>query len=1361
MFLRILLLKLLFLIGIGFLPAQSNSPIGFFENKGQIVDPQGNPQPQLRYLMPIPGLNVQLHNTGFSYETFEVEEAPAPNQRQVNMEDTQNLHRIDIAFPGANPSPQIVAEQPLSARFNYYTLGTPEQGVLNVRQFRKVIYKDLYPQIDLEFQAGDPEKPIEYNFIVHPGGNPADIRIRYEGALSSKLENEHILLELAQGNLEEEIPHSFVEESGISVQVQYQKLGENTFGLQASSYPKGKTLVIDPAPVRKWATYFGGSSGETAYGMDVGPAGDVYIAGRTTSSNNIATAGAYQTTLSFIGDAMLAHFNLDGTLDWATYYGNSGRELGENVVVDGAGNLIIVGYTESTSGMATAGSFQSTYGGDRDGFMAKFSASGNRLWSTYLGGFREDDVRDVAIGPNSTIYVAGTASGSSFIGTSGTHQPTINGTVNDDAYLAKFDANGNLVYGTYYGYLWDEWGTSVAVDQTGNAYLAGWTVTSSNLATAGTHQQTDAGGGETFLAKFDNTGNRVWGTYFGGPARDQPFDLDLDDQGNIYMCGETQSTSGVATVGAHQISYGGATNYLGDAFATKFNPDGTLAWGTYYGGNDTENGEEISVDADGNVYLVGFTESTNNIASSGALQSTYNTNWDGFIATFDSTGQRTWGSYYGSDGTDVLWAVEATFGGAFYVAGGGQSFNDNNHATIPAHQGIPGSTSGDAILARFARGGVRGRVFYDQNEDCSEDSLDFGVSGKVLEFQPGPYYAYTTPNGDFAVDLLPGTYTVQVDTMPYWEMVCPINPPSHTFTVVHVDSVIDSLDFAITGPICTDPQISGAGDNIRPCFSNNQFHFQACNGGNATGSLDSAYALLDFGPELFPLVSTLPISLQTDGTYRVDLGDIARGDCVTFSVTCSLSCAFPRGQTVCVESSLFPVDTCALDSTPNPPIGGCTGSWDKSHLVVDGSCQGDSVVRFVIYNYAGNPGGNMACHREYRLYKNNQFVLQDTFQLVGGDSLVLTFPADGTTMWLETDQHPLHPGNPQPSDFVEACGDSASVAANWIPGLINQWPLNDADLVSDILCVVTTGSFDPNDKTGFPLGITSDHLIEANTDLEYRIRFQNTGTDTAFTVLIRDRLPEELDINSVISGASSHNYAFRIFGDRMLEWRFDNILLPDSNTNEPASNGLVFFRVKQTPDLPDGTLIQNQASIYFDFNAPIITNLTDHLIGDTTIDYCGQEATIDLQSPTLYAEQSGNSYQWIDCNTGLAIPGATDSSYTATTSGLYAVVINVDLCQPDTSRCELVTVVGVPQAGKNIAVYPNPAKDLVAIQLPESANSISLEILGLDGKLHTRYAYPNGGKKFVLPLTGLADGIYLIALDDGEHRQYIRLAIIR
>ncbi len=176
---------------------------------------------------------------------------------------------------------------------------------------------------------------------------------------------------------------------------------------------------------------------------------------------------------------------------------------------------------------------------------------------------------------------------------------------------------------------------------------------------------------------------------------------------------------------------------------------------------------------------------------------------------------------------------------------------------------------------------------------------------------------------------------------------------------------------------------------------------------------------------------------------------------------------------------------------------------------------------------------------------------------------------------------------------IEGCGNGAASF-----GFVNQFSLDDASPFTDIECQEIRGAYDPNDKQGFPVGYGNQHFIEPGADITYLIRFQNTGTDTAFTVTIRDTLAAAwLDPATLRPGASSHPYTWELTGPGALAFHFENILLPDSNVNEPASHGFVQFRISQRAGVPLGTVIENDAAIFFDYNAPIITNTTFHTVG--------------------------------------------------------------------------------------------------------------------------------------------------------------------
>jgi uncharacterized repeat protein (TIGR01451 family) len=195
------------------------------------------------------------------------------------------------------------------------------------------------------------------------------------------------------------------------------------------------------------------------------------------------------------------------------------------------------------------------------------------------------------------------------------------------------------------------------------------------------------------------------------------------------------------------------------------------------------------------------------------------------------------------------------------------------------------------------------------------------------------------------------------------------------------------------------------------------------------------------------------------------------------------------------------------------------------------------------------------------------------------------------------EQEPFHPGNSAPAISVEGC----TTGSTFSTGFVTQFPTDDEDIFLDILCVENTGSFDPNDKQGFPKGYGDAHYIRPGTPLEYMIRFQNTGNDTAFTVRVVDTLSAWLDPTTLRPGAASHPFTWSLGGAGVLTYTFDQILLPDSNINEAASHGFLKFTIHPKADAPLETLVENTAEIYFDFNAPVVTNTTYHRLGENFI----------------------------------------------------------------------------------------------------------------------------------------------------------------
>ncbi|MFN5887070.1 MAG: T9SS type A sorting domain-containing protein [Flavobacteriales bacterium] len=493
-------------------------------------------------------------------------------------------------------------------------------------------------------------------------------------------------------------------------------------------------------------------------------------------------------------------------------------------------------------------------------------------------------------------------------------------------------------------------------------------------------------------------------------------------------------------------------------------------------------------------------------------------------------------------------------------------------------------------------------VFNDVNQNCILLN-EPGIAAIPVIIQPGNLITNSNSIGIASFLNLPnGTYTAFIDTVNLnWSPTC-VN--SQTFQVNNGTNACISFGMVNHNP-CSSPEISILAPTLRRCFSNQIIYVSACNNATATSALNSSFVVVTLDPLLTVNSASLPFTSLGNNTFQFQTGTLNPGQCVDFTLSTTVSCNATLGQTLCMNAELFPVENCALDTLPSGPnwdnipsegaLGGlpqpCLGPWDQSSLSVDGWCQNDSIY-FTVTNTGVLGGGDMECYAPVWLTVNGVVTFTDSIMLQGGQTITYAFAGNGQTWILNASQHPLHPGNSQPNAFVERCGN----AANWIPGEVNDYPQDDADPVIDIYCEEVSGSYDPNDKRGYPNGVTNMNYIQPNQQLQYVIRFQNTGTDTAFTVVIRDTLDLDLNIFTVTPGVSSHTYEFRMYGPRVLEWRFDNILLPDSTTNSVGSNGFVTFHVEQNPNLSPGTVINNDADIYLDFNDPITTNTTIHRI---------------------------------------------------------------------------------------------------------------------------------------------------------------------
>jgi len=603
----------------------TNQPFLFEENKGQLRDENGNALSDIKYYGKQEGVYVYCKTGMISFVFTKTEndekisEATGTTKGESmlspfgggrgrkNLEIPQHTSvtasRMDLVLIGSNPKPKITASDQQEYFENFYTGGDANHGITNVHTYKTLIYKNIYPNIDMLLNVA--EKGMEYSFLVHPGGNVSDIKLRWNGVEKEEtLKNGGIKYANMLGSMEESAPKSFVE--GKILRSRFIKKNEG-FSFKVEDYDKRKDLVIDPSLV--WGTYYGGSCNTSTVDVTTDSSGNVFITGWTCSKNGIATSGAYQTSFVGGGDAYLAKFSSAGVLFWATYYGGgkgangaTGDNSASGVSTDSHGNAYITGTTSSIIGIATSGAYQTFDGGSSDAFLAKFSSSGSILWATYYGGSGDDEAFGLTTDHSGNTSITGYTASNNGIATSGAYQTSFGGT--NDAFLAKFDSSGSLSWASYFGGSGTEIGYGLATDISGNIYMGGLTYSSNGIATSGAYQTSYGGDEDGFLSKFNSSGSLSWSTYIGGDSTDGVQGLSIDKDNNVYVAGYSAS-EGLATSGTYQTTnYQGPGNYRAfDILLAKFDSGGSESWATYYGGKGRDEVCGISVDSSNNVYI--------------------------------------------------------------------------------------------------------------------------------------------------------------------------------------------------------------------------------------------------------------------------------------------------------------------------------------------------------------------------------------------------------------------------------------------------------------------------------------------------------------------------------------------------------------------------------------------------------------------------------------------------------------------------------------------------------------------------------------------------------------------------------------
>ncbi len=486
---------------------------------------------------------------------------------------------------------------------------------------------------------------------------------------------------------------------------------------------------------------------------------------------------------------------------------------------------------------------------------------------------------------------------------------------------------------------------------------------------------------------------------------------------------------------------------------------------------------------------------------------------------------------------------------------------------------------------------LSGYIRYDEDANCTDDPMETPMQDWIVQFAApqDTFYSNTDNEGYYQALVVPGTYTVSaISPNELWSFC-----ENDIVSVTAQNGDIDEIDFYTTAvESCSLLDVSLSTPFLRRCFDNT-YVLEYCNTGTTTAA--EAYIELILDENLDFISTDHPDYEVGSNGYTFNLGDVAPFTCAKIKVVVNVSCESVLGQTHCSEAIIYPNNDCSQ-------LG---SNYDGASLRVSGECDNDS-VRFNIQNVGI---GDMIMPSEFIVIEDDVMFNKQEINLPSGEQESFAYAADGATFRVNVNQVNGHPGASNPTAVIEGCDPDND--SDFSLGYVLMFPEDDNDAWISSDCQENIGSYDPNDKNAFPRGYGDEHYIKKNTDLEFKIRFQNTGTDTAFKVEIVDTLSRNLDIRSLKVGAASHDYEM-ILRNQELRFVFNNIKLVDSTTNEPGSHGFITYSIKQKPNLEDGEEIFNKAGIYFDFNEPIITNETFHLIGTNFMD-----VQLSVDDPTI------------------------------------------------------------------------------------------------------------------------------------------------
>ncbi len=664
------------------------------ENKGQI--PKLSNNEDILFYTHLKDVSIYFSKSSISFVLYEMEK----NWDKTNNKYPQNdviLNIETISIPLNQSSLAKIETSGISNHhLNFYYPHCPE-GITDVNQYTSITYKNIFSDIDLTFHIEQPNT-LKFNVTLHDN---ADIKAlnSFLFATMNQIHNCKLILN----------PES----------CEFSIKSYQTKPLHSKNDNTLQNKILSPEV--RWSTYFGGEDGDHATGIVYDYERKIVVTGYTLSKYFPATANAEQKNRAGFYDGFIAKFDDNGNLIWATYFGGEETDYTEGICLDNFNNIYIAGYTWSRLLPVTPGAHQVFFaGGQNDAFIASFDKFGKRRWATYYGGSSEEHVYDIASNLKNEIAIVGrTRSGNLYISDFANRR---NPSMNDDAFIVRFNLDGSFKWGTYWGGDGDDVARAVIYDKLGNFIVTGFT-NSPNfpLADIQVGDITLPQSHVIFISKFDVSADfhYPFSRLYGGSRRDEAWAITLDKNENIYLTGFTLSSDFPMIQNQLQSSYSGAD----DAFIMKLNNKGRIIWSSYIGGLKEEIGTALAIDQYDNIIIAGRTNSENIQIGNNFPDTKINGNYDIFLVKLDPNGKQVlMFDYLGGSSHEWVWGIaHETIGASFYICGATESNDFPLYGNIWQNKN---NGLADAIIAKLCSSDPKPTIqIIGKTRFCEGDSV--------------------------------------------------------------------------------------------------------------------------------------------------------------------------------------------------------------------------------------------------------------------------------------------------------------------------------------------------------------------------------------------------------------------------------------------------------------------------------------------------------------------------------------------------------------------------------------------------------------------------------------------------------------